>query len=50
VHDQPDQKEYDARREEQIVKFGIRFIRITNDELMGNANLAFKKIEDAIKT
>ena len=49
IHDKPDQKEYDTYRQEYLEKFGSTFVRITNDELMGNANLAFKKIEDAIK-
>jgi very-short-patch-repair endonuclease len=49
VHDAPDQKEYDAYRQEYLEKFGITFCRITNDELMSNANMAFKKIEATIK-
>jgi very-short-patch-repair endonuclease len=49
IHDQPDQKEYDARRQEHIEKFAIIFVRITNEELLGNPNMAFKRIEDAIK-
>ena len=48
VHDMPDKKEYDAYRQEYLEKFGITFCRITNDELMGNANMAFKKIEEEI--
>jgi len=48
VHDLPDQKEYDAYRQEYLEKFGITFCRINNDELMGNANMAFKKIEEEI--
>lgn len=47
-HDNPDQKEYDANRQEYLERFGITFCRITNDELMGNANMAFKNIESAI--
>lgn len=49
VHDLPDQKEYDAYRQEYLEKFGIIFCRITNEELMGNANVAFEKIEYIIK-
>jgi very-short-patch-repair endonuclease len=49
IHDEPDQKEYDKHRQEYLEKFGVRFIRITNDELMGNANRAFNKIEEEIK-
>lgn len=48
VHDMPDQKEYDAYRQEYLEKFGITFCRITNDEFIGNANMAFKKIEEEI--
>lgn len=49
IHDTPDQKEDDIYRQEYLEKFGIKFIRITNDELMGNPNLAFGRIEDKIK-
>jgi very-short-patch-repair endonuclease len=49
VHDLPEQKEYDAERQEDIEKFGITFVRITNEKLVGNPNKAFAKIEDAIK-
>ena len=49
VHNNPDQKEYDVKRQEYLETFGITFLRITNDELLGNANLVFAKIEAAIK-
>ncbi len=49
IHNNLDQKEYDAYRQEYLEKFGITFCRITNDELMSNANMAFKKIEATIK-
>lgn len=49
VHNNPDQKEYDTKRQEYLETFGINFLRIINDELLGNANLAFAKIEAAIK-
>lgn len=48
VHDNPDQKVYDSERQKYLEKFHITFLRITNDELMGNANMAFKKVEDKI--
>jgi very-short-patch-repair endonuclease len=48
VHDKQDQKEYDAYRQEYLEKYGITFLRITNDELMGNANMAFDRIEEVI--
>ena len=49
VHDNLDQKAYDEERQKYLEKFHITFVRITNDELMGNANMAFKKIEDKIE-
>lgn len=49
VHNDPIQKEYDAKRQEYLETFGITFLRLTNDELIGNANLAFVKIEETIK-
>lgn len=49
VHDNPDQKAYDEERQRYLEKFYITFVRITNDELMGNANMVFRKIEDKIK-
>lgn len=49
VHDQPDQKEYDIKRQEYLESFGIVFIRITNEELLGNPNMAFDRIEEVIK-
>ncbi len=48
IHDNPEQKEYDKQRQLYLEKFGIRFVRVTNDELMSNANMAFKKIEEVI--
>ncbi len=49
MHDNPDQKAYDEERQKYLEKFYITFLRITNDDLMGNANMAFKRIEDKIK-
>ena len=49
IHDEPDQKEYDLRRQEYLETFGITFCRVTNDDLMSNANMAFEKIEGFIK-
>jgi len=48
IHDEPDQIEYDKHRQDYLEKFGITFLRITNDELMSNSNIAFKKIEKEI--
>src|SRR5690606_2142271 len=49
VHNNPIQKAYDAKRQEYLETFGINFLRLTNDELIGNTNLAFVKIEETIK-
>ena len=49
VHDDKDQKIYDAKRQEFIETFGITFLRLTNSELLENANLAFARIEEVIK-
>ena len=49
IHNEPDQKEYDLKRQEYLESFGITFCRVTNDDLMSNANMAFGKIEGFIK-
>ena len=49
VHDLPEQREYDIDRQEKIEEFGVTFVRITNEELLGNPNKAFDKIAVAIK-
>jgi very-short-patch-repair endonuclease len=48
VHVEPDQKEYDKARQKYLEAFGIKFIRIKNEEFLGNPNKAFLKIENAI--
>lgn len=42
-------KERDEIREYHIAKYGIQFLRITNEELQSNPNKAFHKIEEEIK-
>ena len=49
VHKIPEQKEYDIARQKYLEKFGIKFIRITNEEFLINPNKAFSKIEEQIK-
>lgn len=49
VHDEPGQKEYDIKRQKYIETFGIKFLRLTNEEIDGNPNKAFQKIENFIK-
>ncbi len=48
VHDLPEQKEHDIDRQNYLEKFGIKFMRIRNEELFGNPNKAFDKIEKVI--
>ncbi|HAB53362.1 MAG: hypothetical protein A2455_02845 [Ignavibacteria bacterium RIFOXYC2_FULL_35_16] len=48
VHEQEDQKKYDEVRQKYLEEFGIKFVRITNEELLGNPNKAFEKIENVI--
>jgi len=50
IHNLSEQKEYDKKRQEYLEQFGIKFLRITNEELLGNANKTFEKIETEIKT
>ena len=50
IHELEDQKEYDKARQEYLENFGITFIRVTNKELFGNPNKAFKGIEEKIKS
>lgn len=49
THNESGRKEYDIRREKYLKKFGVSFVRIKDEELFGNPNKAFAKIEDAIK-
>jgi very-short-patch-repair endonuclease len=44
-----EQKTKDKIRQKSLEKYGINFIRITDDELFGNPNKAFSKIEKAIR-
>ena len=48
VHDIPEQKEHDIDRQNYLEKFGIKFLRIRNEELFGNPNKAFDRIEKVI--
>src|SRR4030067_3810611 len=38
VHDIPEQKEHDEKRQAKLERFGSTFVRITNEELLGNPN------------
>ena len=50
IHELSEIKLYDKRRQIYLESFGIRFIRITNDEYLGNPNKTFDFIEKEIKT
>ncbi len=49
IHNIPEQKDYDKARQKYLEAFGIKFIRIKNDEFVGNPNETFKRIDEAIK-
>lgn len=49
VHNLQDQKEYDKNRQKYLESFAIKFIRIKNEELLGNPNKTFGRIENEIK-
>lgn len=48
-HEKPEQKIYDKERQTYLEKFGITFVRIKNEELLGNPNMAFERIEQTVK-
>ena len=48
-HNNPEQKKYDIQRQKYLEEFDINFVRIKDEDLLGNPNKAFMKIEDAIK-
>jgi len=48
-HNEPTRRENDISRQEYLESFDIKFVRIKDEELFGNPNKAFNKIEDAIK-
>lgn len=50
VHNKIMHKEYDAARQIEIESEGIKFIRITNEEIERNENILFDKIREAISS
>ena len=48
-HNNLEQQEYDIQRQKYMESFNIKFVRIKDEELLGNPNQEFMKIEDAIK-
>jgi len=49
THNTPDQKKKDLVRQNYLESFNIKFVRIKDEELFGNPNKAFAKIEQAIQ-
>ena len=48
-HNDPEQKKYDIQRQKYLEEFNIKFVRIKDEEFLGNPNKAFMRIEDTIK-
>ncbi len=48
-HNDPERQKNDISRQKYLEAFNIKFVRIKDEDLLGNPNLAFMKIEDAIK-
>ena len=49
VHELPENKVNDAIRQKYLENYGAKFIRIKNEELLGNSEKAFARIEEEIK-
>jgi very-short-patch-repair endonuclease len=45
IHNTKDQREYDIGREAELLNWGIKVIRFTNDEVINDIYLVKKKIE-----
>lgn len=50
IHEKEDQKKYDAERQKYIEAFGIRFMRIKNEEIMNDMDKVMKAVEDKIQS
>jgi very-short-patch-repair endonuclease len=48
-HNNPEQIDYDTKRQKYLEEFHIKFVRIKDEDLFGNPNQSFMKIEDSIK-
>ena len=48
-HNNPEQQKKDISRQKYLESFKIKFVRIKDEELFGNPNKAFNKLETAIK-
>lgn len=50
IHEKEDQKKYDAERQKHIEQFGIRFLRIKNEEVINDMDKVMKNVEDTISS
>ncbi len=50
IHNIPEQKEYDKIREEHIKNYGIKILRIKNEEIFENLHNVLSRIEETIKS
>jgi len=48
-HNDPERQKNDISRQKYLEAFNIKFVRIKDEELLGNPNNEFMKIENAIK-
>jgi very-short-patch-repair endonuclease len=48
-HNDPERQKKDISRQKYLEAFDIKFIRIKDEELLGNSEKAFSKIEQAIE-
>ena len=49
VHETDDAREYDANRQQYIEQFGVRFLRVTNDEVIYFMSKVLEKIRGRIR-
>ncbi len=48
-HNDPERQNNDISRQKYLEAFNIKFVRIKDEDLLGNPNKAFNILEDAIK-
>ncbi|MBI1931278.1 MAG: endonuclease domain-containing protein [Ignavibacteriales bacterium] len=48
IHELQDVKLHDEVRQKYLESFGVKFIRITNDDYLGNPNKTFDRLESEI--
>ncbi len=49
VHEVPEQKEKDKTKDKVLEGYNIHVLRIKNDEIEGNPDMAFERLESKIK-